>query len=70
MQWKNLAKNKCPKCEADLIPNEENLKLIICKKGSCNFKISEQKMREIVADINSQEVDKRYQAEEIEKNNE
>lgn len=45
MKWKNLVYNKCPKCEKGDLDFEDGK--ITCIK--CSFKISEEKMAEIVA---------------------
>jgi len=45
MKWKNLIYNKCPKCEKGNLDFDG--KTIKCE--SCDFRISEAKMAEIVA---------------------
>lgn len=57
MNWNNLKKNKCPKCNCDWLKmgnaTFEN-GMIICK---CSFKISERKMSMIVTDKVNQDIE-------------
>ena len=54
--WNNLRENKCPRCGRDFLqhgtydPAEKTLTCI------CKFKISTQRMQEIINQINSRDV--------------
>lgn len=60
MNWFNLRKNKCPQCNKDfmigitVIPYEGNQ--ILWHK--CGFKISDQKYKDIVINMNNNQLEK------------
>lgn len=65
MKWRNLAKNKCPACSKNLLFNEKQER-IWC---SCGFKISNKRMGEIVADLNTQSIKQSKEALRIQEEN-
>lgn len=61
MNWNNLKRSKCPKCNAGSttsIPFNHNREtdILSCKK--CDFKISQEKYKEIVSGIITSELSK------------
>lgn len=60
MKWENLRKNKCPKCNKDLLTG---LTIKPLSKNPiwshvCGFKISEEKFKLIVSEMNVEEIEK------------
>ena len=54
MKWSNLKRNKCPECAKELLFSADNPYL----HCSCGFKISEQRMAEIVGGIVTKELER------------
>ncbi len=54
MNWSNLKKNKCPKCEVDLSDKFDG-KFFHC---TCGFMISNRRFREIVSNQISKDIDR------------
>ena len=55
MKWSNLRNNKCPQCNKDFATGlsvESNMQPTMFKH-KCGFKISEERHKEIVADMNT-----------------
>lgn len=60
MKWLNLRKNKCPKCNKDLI-NGLSIKPLTKDAvwtHKCGFSISEKKFKEITTSMNEDEINK------------
>lgn len=51
MKWWALRKNKCPICSGDLV-QDPNSALLMCDEIQCTFKISQERMQEIVGGQN------------------
>ena len=49
MKWYRLKVNGCPKCNCMLHPLM-NGKLIVCNSKKCDFRISPQRMQEIISE--------------------
>lgn len=62
MIWKRLLENKCPTCGSDLEPDG---KFIVCSDEECKFKIGQDRMTDIVANLSSQQF---AEEEELEDN--
>ena len=62
LNWQNLRNNKCPKCNADIAGWSQLDEHLRC---SCDFRISEQRFKEIVMDMNTQEVEKTFKLDKI-----
>lgn len=62
MRWYNLQKNKCPQCNRDFTKNlgtrpmKDGGKMMTHK---CGFQISEQRYKEIVSDMVSNNIDEK-----------
>lgn len=54
MKWSNLRRNKCPKCNHDLMSVSVLDKIIECKNDQCSFQISEERFSEIVLNMNKE----------------
>ena len=74
MKWTNLKQNKCPKCGDDLM-GQDGSDTIVCANISrshpdarCDFRISEQRMTEIVSQQNSRSLQFRNVSEEENRN--
>ncbi len=53
MQWKNLQQNKCPNCSRSLLDAYDTATdMFVCRGKDCDFKITQQRFKEIVADKN------------------
>lgn len=65
--WKTLRRSKCPKCNDDL-RFDDNVNLFRCDNIICDFKISNERFKEIVGDMNKQalEVPMYRHGEEVE----
>lgn len=52
LNWKNLQQNSCPKCGKDLVQDPEFFlnRTIICSVEKCDFRITEQRMKQIIDD--------------------
>lgn len=63
MKWSNLKSNKCPQCNKDLTTTmvAAPAGFIACR---CGFKISEQRMLEIVSDRVNRNLEESRQSEE------
>ncbi len=53
IRWQNLLKNRCPKCEGELMGDGVVSTMIRCKR--CPFRITETKMQHIIAVFNSRQ---------------
>lgn len=49
MKWINLKSYKCPKCDTALVVDEA-MDVHRCGHPRCTFKISDQKLKEIITD--------------------
>lgn len=56
MNWKNLSKNRCPKCNK-LLDFKSDKEMMMCTI-SCGFMISVKRMAEIVSESTSRELDR------------
>lgn len=59
MNWQNLRKNKCPKCNKDFAKSLETYGGVYFH--GCGFKISEEKFKEIVSSQNTKAVEKQQE---------
>lgn len=56
MDWNQLAKDKCPRCNARLLGSGILDTIKICSDSHCLFKIDMDKFNKIVADIRKREI--------------
>lgn len=47
MKWKNLKDGRCPKCGA-MLAQQKNALILSCSDARCTFRISEQRLLEIL----------------------
>jgi transcription elongation factor Elf1 len=60
MNWNNLKKNNCPKCNAKSTVNyafnyDPKTDILSCRK--CDFKITQQRYKEILSDMVAKKID-------------
>lgn len=61
MKWNNLTKNKCPKCNKDLLKAwNSQTNMFDCK---CGFSIGQARMSKIISDIVSGKLNQIYEEE-------
>lgn len=63
MKWYRLKDNGCPKCDCKLHPLMTG-RLIVCNSKKCDFKISPERMQEIVSQQNAKDIEKSLVSEE------
>jgi len=57
MKWRNLLKNKCPKCNEEFYSSQDDVRGYV--QCGCGFSISEEKMLKITAEMTIQNIKKR-----------
>lgn len=67
INWRNLRRNKCPKCSSEIEQNPAN-DMIECSNIICKFRVSAQRFKEIVSGMNKETLDVPFyqQGEEVE----
>lgn len=55
LKWGLLLKNRCPQCRKDLLNSLSTVRGVL--SHGCGFKISEQRFKEITADMTSRNIE-------------
>lgn len=64
MNWQNLRRNKCPKCNSDLVAHPLGTRFN-CADSDCGFAISEERFSRLMAEMNKQAIERpQYQGSE------